>query len=197
MRNIGFEKGKVVGKWTVRLPAGSVADAASNPAHSNPRLGAPLWSVEVYVPASRIDRKNAKVNAIKFSHGEVCIYHTSCTRWHIRAAVAFRGGCRPFGGSVAQRCGVVVCACSGPMTQRCGVVVCACSGSVAQRCRIRIGYLVVVVQLGIHLLDHFIPDTATAHFFPATVGLPLCGDTMYSSNCGSRERMCGLSIQNC
>ena len=28
-------------------------------------------SVEVYVPASRIDRKNAKVNAIKFSHGEL------------------------------------------------------------------------------------------------------------------------------
>ena len=26
--------------------------------------------VEVYVPASRIDRKNAKVNAIKFSPGE-------------------------------------------------------------------------------------------------------------------------------
>ena len=42
MRNVGFEKGKVVGKWTVRLPAGSVADAASNLAHSSPRLGVPL-----------------------------------------------------------------------------------------------------------------------------------------------------------
>ena len=29
-------------------------------------------SVEVYVPAPRIDRKNAKVNIISFSHGEVC-----------------------------------------------------------------------------------------------------------------------------
>ena len=39
-----LKKGKVVGKWTVRLPAGSVADAASNPAHSSPQLGALLWA---------------------------------------------------------------------------------------------------------------------------------------------------------
>ena len=32
-----------MGKWTVCLPAVPVADAASNPAHSSPRLGAPLW----------------------------------------------------------------------------------------------------------------------------------------------------------
>ena len=38
-----FEKGKVVEKRTVRLPAGSVADAASDPARSSPRLGVPLW----------------------------------------------------------------------------------------------------------------------------------------------------------
>ena len=43
IRNVGFETGNVVGKRTVRLPAGSVADAASNPAYSSPRLGAPLW----------------------------------------------------------------------------------------------------------------------------------------------------------
>ena len=64
-----LKEGKVVGKWTVRLPAGSVVDAASNPAHSSPRLGAPY--VEVYVPASRIDRKNDKVNIATFSDGEV------------------------------------------------------------------------------------------------------------------------------
>ena len=38
-----LKKGKVLGKWTVRLPVGSVAGAASNPAHSSPQLGAPLW----------------------------------------------------------------------------------------------------------------------------------------------------------
>ena len=37
-----LKKGKVVGKWTVRLPAGSVADAASNPAHLSLQLGALL-----------------------------------------------------------------------------------------------------------------------------------------------------------
>ena len=32
--------------------------------------------MEVYVPTSRIDRKNAKVNAIKFWDGEVLVYST-------------------------------------------------------------------------------------------------------------------------
>ena len=65
-----LKKGKVVGKWTVRLPAGSVADAASNPAHSF-KSSARRPSVGVYVPALRIDRENAKVNIAKFWYWEV------------------------------------------------------------------------------------------------------------------------------
>ena len=68
IRNVGFEKGKVMGKRTVHLPAGSVVDAASNPAHLSSRLGV---FVGVYVPASRTDRKNDKVNIIKLLDGEV------------------------------------------------------------------------------------------------------------------------------
>ena len=37
-----LKKNKVVEKWTVRLPVGSVADAALDPAHSSPQLGALL-----------------------------------------------------------------------------------------------------------------------------------------------------------
>ena len=81
MRNAGFEKGKVVGKWAVRLPAGSVADAASNPAHSSPRLGALLWE---FTPPHRprIALQNAKVNAIFFLLGEVAGKGCSASESH-------------------------------------------------------------------------------------------------------------------
>ena len=69
IRNVGFEKGKVVGEMD-RAPSGWVrcrCGFESSPSKSSARRP----SVGVYVPASRIDRENAKVNAISISPGEV------------------------------------------------------------------------------------------------------------------------------
>ena len=65
MSDVGFEKGKVVGSGEMdRAPSGSVrcrCGFASSPFKSSARRP----SVGVYVPAPRIDRKNAKVNIVK------------------------------------------------------------------------------------------------------------------------------------
>ena len=48
----------------MRLPAGSVADAASNPAYSSPRLGAPLW--ELTSPHRASTAKTLKLTLYNF-----------------------------------------------------------------------------------------------------------------------------------
>ena len=59
-----LEKVRSWGEWTVRLPAGSVADAASNPAYSSPWLGAPLR--EFTSPHRASTAKTRKLISLKF-----------------------------------------------------------------------------------------------------------------------------------